>query len=217
MQKFVTFVGYAARVIDAEKREHAVLDFANGAAMLNLAGVGVLVADKSETSEVVAEVSSRLSEFERARRGSFGENQIVLDPNVDAHMAVERFQKQYRQLEEVLRQADIVGSRFSRISYEKYMEETIRTGIVRVDVHAVGRVCRSELKLFEFPATSALVVERNGGYQVFLAGEKGRLPSVSPSHRQLSADISRLDDDIVYAECAVQHGLIERTPWAKEI
>jgi hypothetical protein len=140
----VQFVGHSARIFARRgNAEHACLDFVSGAAIL-IANEGHLLAPKrAALSSAVADLPSYLVELKSLVKSVSadsaghrvlrrGEVEIHLNQGADVERFVRQAARRYRAIEPILEQAEEVGSRIERASYDDYIDEIAKTGIARV-------------------------------------------------------------------------------------
>jgi hypothetical protein len=159
----VQFVGYSARLIAREKYgrevQYAMLNFVSGLASMNADGGWVMVpkrvdlgpflrslpnlagelrellcqhAAKVQQESVGTDVTSKMVSL------SCGPNTVSVAPGTDIDRFIQQITKRFIEIEQVLEQAEQIGSRIKRRPYFEYLDEIGGTGIVRVESHGFG-------------------------------------------------------------------------------
>jgi hypothetical protein len=172
----VKFVGYAGYVVNRREVMYAMLDFITAAVWLH-ADCGQVRASRlvnlgpflKRFPEVATELEARLREGAApeheqcaelaSMRGTasdvvtlhVGEYLILLDRNADVNKFVRQLNKRFLEIEQVLEQAEQIGSRIARRPYCDYINEIAETGLARVEVHGYGLFIDGTLKFQPSP------------------------------------------------------------------
>jgi hypothetical protein len=161
VQYGVKFVGYSAEVIKKGcEAAYASLDFITGHAFVR-ADQGWISAKRADLGSFVRSLPKLITELQRrlcqrsdetdySRRSamvriSFGENEIYAAPEVDLRKFIRQITKRFLEIEAVLEQAELVGSRIKRRPYGEYVDEIGMTGVCRVEVHGTGLYVNGQL------------------------------------------------------------------------
>ena len=173
VQYGVKFVGYSAEVIKKGcEAAYARLDFITGHAFVH-ADRGWISAKRADLGpfvqslpKLITELQQRLcqrsdeTDFSRGSemvRISCGGNEICVAPGVDARKFIRQVTKQFLEIEAVLEQAELVGSRIKRRPYGEYIDEIGKTGVCRVEVHGSGLYVNG--KLIFYPDYQVLFIK----------------------------------------------------------
>jgi hypothetical protein len=154
----VKFVGYSAHVIRKGREvEYAALDFVTGRACVN-ADQGWVNSKRADLGAFVGRLPTLSTELQQrfCRRSdpSFketdfarssemvrilcGENEICVAPETDVRKFIRQITKRFLEIEAVLEQAELVGSRIKRRPYGEHIDEIRKTGLCRVEVFGFG-------------------------------------------------------------------------------
>jgi hypothetical protein len=149
----VKFVGYSAYVVrKGHEGEYAALDFETGHASV-IADLGWVSSKRADLGAFVrklptlsAELQQRLQSdpsFSFTRGGetvcmSCGENEICAAPETEVRKFIRQITKRFLEIEAVLEQAELVGSRIKRRPYGEYIDEIRKTGLCRVEAFGFG-------------------------------------------------------------------------------
>jgi hypothetical protein len=161
----VKFVGYSAYVVrKGHEGEYAVLDFVTGRASviadLYLGWVSSKRADLGAFVRNLPTLSTELQQrlrsdpsfsFTRGRETvcmSCGENEICADPETEVRKFIQQITKRFLQIEAVLEQAELVGSRIKRRPYGEYIDEIRKTGLCRVEAFGFGLYLDGKLTFY---------------------------------------------------------------------
>jgi hypothetical protein len=154
VQYGVKFVGYTAEVIRKGcDGPYARLDFLTGYASVH-ADQGWVSSKRADLGpfvrslpKLITELQQRLcqrsdeTDFSRVSETvhiSCGGNEICVAPGVDARKFIRQVTQRFLEIEAVLEQAELVGSRIKRRPYDEYIDEIGKTGVCRVEVHGGG-------------------------------------------------------------------------------
>jgi hypothetical protein len=151
----VKFVGYSAYVVrKGHDGQYAVLDFvtdrASVIADLHLGWVSSKRADLGAFVRNLPTLSTELQQrlrsdpsfsFTRGRETvcmSCGENEICAARETEVRKFIRQITKRFLEIEAVLEQAELVGSRIKRRPYDEYIDEIGKTGLCRVEAFGFG-------------------------------------------------------------------------------
>jgi uncharacterized protein YsxB (DUF464 family) len=191
----VKFVGYAASVIARKGHreiDYAHLDFVCGAASIHAYGGWVSVRKRTDLRPLVKILPELANEL-RERLGeaaaqtpqesiwsssmtrtadtminvSHGQDSVCVAPGTDISKFIRQITKRFTEIEQVLDQAEQIGSRINRRPYSEYIDEIGRTGLARVEFHGFGLFLGGRLIFYP-------------NYQVAIA--KPRSPNVVELH-----------------------------------
>jgi hypothetical protein len=177
----VKFIGYSAYVVrKGHDGEYAVLDFVTDRARviadLHLGWVSSKRADLGAFVRNLPTLSTELQQqlrsdpsfsFTRGRETvcmSCGENEICAAPGTEVRKFIRQITKRFLEIEAVLEQAELVGSRIKRRPYDEYIDEIGKTGLCRVEVFGFGLYVDG--KLIFYPNYQVALV-KPGGPNVF--------------------------------------------------
>jgi hypothetical protein len=154
----VKFVGYSAHVIRKGREvEYAALDFVTGRASVN-ADQGWVSSKRADLGAFVGNLPTLSTELQQRLwrrsdpsfketdftcgsemvRMSCGENEICAAPEMDVSKFIRQITKRFLEIEAVLEQAELVGSRIKRRPYGEYIDEIRKTGLCRVEAFGFG-------------------------------------------------------------------------------
>jgi hypothetical protein len=159
----VQFIGYSAFVGAHENGhdvDYAQLNFVSGAASVNADDGWVLAPSRAELSSIVAALPTRKREIRELLRQraaqtvnqqlaapvgeddpgliELGDNTIRIKPGTKVNNFIRQVRARFSAIEQLLEQAEQIGSQITRRPYEEYIEEIDRTGLCRIEVHGFG-------------------------------------------------------------------------------
>jgi hypothetical protein len=155
----VKFVGYSADVIARKygrEVEYATLDFVTGRALVR-ANIGwVTVSNRADLGPFLRSLPNLARDLgellhQRAAQApeenagtdtrssmaslTCGQNDVSIAPDTDVNKFIRQITERFTEIEQVLEQAEQIGSRIRRRPYSEYIDEIAKTGICRVEVH----------------------------------------------------------------------------------
>jgi len=165
VQYGVTFVGYSANVIARKytrETNYASLDFVTGGALVHAETGFVAVPVLTELGPFLRSLPGRASQIrqllQQAAEGKLtehselysvtssptminirrGESVIAFAPGTHLARFIKEATKRFLEIDQVLTQAQQIGSQIKRRPYSEYIEEIEKTGISRVEGHGFG-------------------------------------------------------------------------------
>jgi hypothetical protein len=155
----VKFVGYSADVHRKGcEAAYATLDFITGLASVH-ADEGWVSAKRADLGPFVKNLPKLATELQQllCRRSelalkegadfslgskmvtlSYGEDKICAAPDTNVRKFIRQITKRFLEIEAVLEQAELVGSRIKRRPYDEYIDEIGKTGVCRVEAFGFG-------------------------------------------------------------------------------
>jgi len=181
----VQFVGYSARVIAKEKYgrevDYATLDFVSGATSIHADGSWVMVPKRIDVEPFLKNLPKLANDLEdhlRQRGGelsrkaanqpettfaasdmislSCGSSTVSVAAGTEINQFIRQVTKRFTKIEQVLEQAEKIGSSIKRQPYSEYIDEIGKTGISRVE--AFGFALFVDGKLIFHPSYQVALV-----------------------------------------------------------
>ena len=159
----VKFVGYSAYVVrKGHEGEYAVLDFVTGHASV-FADLGWVNSKRADLGAFVRNLPTLSTELQQRLRSdpsfsftrgrgtvcmSCGENEICAAPETEVRKFIQQITKRFLQIEAVLEQAELVGSRIKRRPYGEYIDEIGKTGLCRLEAFGFGLYLDGKLTFY---------------------------------------------------------------------
>jgi hypothetical protein len=159
----VKFIGYSAFVgahENGHEVDYAQLDFVTGAASVKTDCGWVIAPSRAELSSIVAALPTRKREIRELLRQraaqtanqqlaetpgeddpgliELGNNTIRIEPGTKVNNFIRQVRARFSAIEQLLEQAEQIGSQITRRPYEEYIDEIDRTGLCRIEVHGFG-------------------------------------------------------------------------------
>jgi hypothetical protein len=164
----VQFIGYSAFVVARRNRHeeafyYATLDFVTGGVILNAGRGFVHASHRVDLGPFLKSLPDRASELEQLLRHggvrspmqipglvaisdlatdmaslNFGENSMFLSREADVNEFIRKLNRRYSEIEQVLEQAEEIGTRISRRPYSDHISEMEETGQASIEVHGFG-------------------------------------------------------------------------------
>ena len=183
VQYGVKFVGYSAEVIRKGcEAAYATLDFVTGHASVH-ADQGWVSSKRTDLGPFVQNLPKLATELQqrlclradRELKGialrservtlSYGEDKIFAAPDTNVKKFIRQITKRFIEVEQVLEQAQLVGSRIKRRPYAEYIDEIEKTGLCRVEAHGFGLFFGG--KLMFYPGYQVALVKPTRGPDTF--------------------------------------------------
>lgn len=155
IQYSVKFVGYGAYVIARKygrEVDYAMLDFVSGSTNISADGGFVIVSRRVDLGPFVKQLPDVGTELRHLLRQhmaeglqervsvvlSIGRNTISVARGTDVDKFIRQITKRYSEIEQLLAQAEQIGSRIKRRPYADYIGEIERDGLARVEAFGFG-------------------------------------------------------------------------------
>src|SRR5260370_25474081 len=152
MEYYVKFIGYSAFIVTKRETQHAVIDFVSECTFIDADQATLIVRNRGDLARIVADFASDhllTKDEDPAKHHTTdstdneiswkkGDNEICFSLDSDPKKVIRRLERRVRQLEPVLQQAEIMGSRIERRPYSEFVDEIEATGLVRVVFHGYG-------------------------------------------------------------------------------
>jgi hypothetical protein len=197
----VKFVGYSADVIarkHGREIKYANLDFVTGGASVWVEDCGLVMVPKrvdlgpfvrslpnlaSELGELLCQRVQALKESGGTGTPnnmvslSYDQNKILVAPETNVNRFIRQITKRFIEIEQVLEQAEQIGSRINRRPYSEYIDEIAKTGMSRVEGH--GFALFVDGRLIFYPRHQVVLVkqQRPNLFQLFPLDEAPKINS----------------------------------------
>jgi hypothetical protein len=155
--KFVGYSGYVVARKYGREVDYAQLDFISGVASVQADGGWVMVSKRADLGPFLKDLPNLASELrkrlavgpeegievsrdEPGRASKMvsmccGKNEVQIAPDADVNKFIRQITRRFAEIEQLLEQAEQIGSRIERRPYSEYLDEIGKSGLARVEGH----------------------------------------------------------------------------------